>query len=143
MPWTSARRSATWCGCTRRVYRPLLIALDVALAPTTVRADVAAELARLLSSGWLADGTPALFNPAKLGFATPVYSSPIIAATHGVAGVRSAVLRRFGFLGEPQPAGDAAIAASLTRRRARDRPTRQRPDAAEHGYALVTLEGGR
>jgi predicted phage baseplate assembly protein len=124
-------------------YRPLVIELEVALATTAVRADVAAALARLLSSGWLADGTPALFSPARLGFATTVYSSPIIAATHGVAGVRSAVLKRFGFLGEPKPPAGAAIAAALTVAALEIVRLDNDPALPGNGYALVTLEGGR
>jgi predicted phage baseplate assembly protein len=124
-------------------YRPLVVALDVTLSPGTIRREVAHHLARLLSGGWLPDGRPALFNPANLAFATPVYSSPILAAVHAVAGVDAVTLTRFGFLDQPAAPG-AAVAGSelrvamLEMARLDNDPTRP-----EHGYALVTLEGGR
>ena len=97
-------------------YRPLVVALDVTLSSATIRREVAHHLARLLSSGWLPDGTPALFNPANLAFATPVYSSPIIAAVHAVAGVDSVTLARFGFLDQPAAAGSTAVGSGAARR---------------------------
>jgi predicted phage baseplate assembly protein len=121
-------------------YRPLLLALDVTLAPGTIRRQIAHHLARLLSSGWLHDGTPALFNPANLAFATPVYSSPIIAAVHAVTGIESVTLTQFGFLDEPAT-GSAASGlqfGTLEIARLDNDPTRP-----EHGYALVSLTGGR
>ena len=93
--------------------------------PRTIRREVAHHLARLLSSGWRPDGTPALFNPANLAFATTVYSSPIIAAAHAVAGVASVTLTRFGFL--DQPASRPGGRPELTLRDARDRAPGQRP----------------
>ena len=124
-------------------YRPLVVALDVTLSPATIRREVAHHLARLLSNGWRPDGTPALFNPANLAFATPVYSSPIIAAVHAVPGVASVTLTRFGFL--DQAAGTGAAAAGLELRFATLEIPRldNDPTQPEHGYALVSLEGGR
>jgi predicted phage baseplate assembly protein len=121
-------------------YRPLLLELDVTLAPDTIRRQIAHHLARLLSSGWRHDGTPALFNPANLAFATTVYSSPIIAAVHAVTGIDSVTLTRFGFLDEPA-AGSAASElpfGTLEIARLDNDPTQP-----EHGYALVSLTGGR
>jgi len=124
-------------------YRPLVVVLDVTLSPATIRREVARHLARLLSNGWLPDGTPALFNPANVAFATPVYSSPIIAAVHAVPGVASVTLTRFGFL--DQPAGTGAVAAGSELRFTALEMARldNDPTQPEHGYALVSLEGGR
>jgi predicted phage baseplate assembly protein len=123
-------------------YRPLVVAFDVTLSPGTIRREVAQHLARLLSNGWRPDGTPSLFNPANLAFATPLYSSPIIAAVHAVPGVTSVRLKRFGFLDQPVMAGSAASPelsfAALEIPRLDNNPTQP-----EHGYALVSLEGGR
>jgi predicted phage baseplate assembly protein len=124
-------------------YRPLLIVLQVALAPTAIRAGISYELARLLSSGWRADGTPALFNPAELGFAKTVYSSPILAAVHAVDGVESVTLTRFGFLDHAAAAGAPAVAEELTFGTLEIARLDNDPIWPEHGYALVTLEGGR
>lgn len=118
-------------------YRPLVVALDIALSPGTIRREVAHHLARLLSSGWLPDGTRALFNPANLAFAAPVYASPIIAAVHAVTGADSVTLTRFGFLDEPTATAELPVGALEIARLDND-PTRP-----EHGYALVSLEGGR
>jgi len=123
-------------------YRPLVVTLDVTLSPAAIRREVAHHLARLLSSGWLPDGTPALFNPANLAFATPVYSSPIIAAVDAVPGVASVTLTRFGFL--DQPAAGATAAGSELRFATLEMPRLDNdPSQPERGYALVSLEGGR
>ena len=124
-------------------YRPLVVALDVTVSPGAIRREVAHQLARLLSSGWLPGGQPALFNPVNLAFATPVYASPIIAAVHAVADVTSVTLTRFGFGDQPERAGPAAVSselrfASLEMARLDNDPTHP-----EHGYALISLEGGR
>ena len=121
-------------------YRPLVVALDVTLAHGTIRREVAHQLTRLLSSGWLPDGTPALFNPANLAFATPVYSSPIIAAVHAVTGVESVTLTRFGFLDKPAAASAASELRFGTLEIAR---LDNDPTQPEHGYALASLKGGR
>jgi predicted phage baseplate assembly protein len=121
-------------------YRPLLVELGVTLAPGTIRREVKHHLARLLSSGWLPDGTPALFNPANLAFATPVYSSQIIAKIHDVPGVDSVTPTRFGFLDEPATGGAVPELRFKTLEIAR---LDNDPTQPEHGYAHVTLKGGR
>jgi predicted phage baseplate assembly protein len=121
-------------------YRPLLLELDVTLAPGTIRREIAHHLARLLSSGWLHDGSPALFNPANLAFATSVYSSPIIAAVHAVTGIDSVTLTQFGFLDEPAAGGAATELPFGTLEIAR---LDNDPTQPEHGYALMSLTGGR
>ncbi len=124
-------------------YRPLAVALDVTLRPAAIRREVAHHLARLFSNGWLTDGTPALFNPAKLAFGATVYSSPVIAAVHAVPGVASVTLTRFGFLDQPAGTG-AAVAGSELRLAALEIARLDNdPTQPEHGYALVSLEGGR
>jgi predicted phage baseplate assembly protein len=124
-------------------YRPLIVALGVTLRPATIRRDVANHLARLLSNGWQPDGTPALFNPVNLAFATPVYSSPIIAAVHAVAGVASVTLTRFGFLDHPAGPGSPAVSTELPFGTLEIARLDNDPTHPEHGYALVSLEGGR
>ena len=123
-------------------YRPLAVALDVTLTPTAIRRDVAHHLARLLSDGWLPDGTPALFNPANLAFAAPVYASPIVAAVHAVAGVTAVTLTRFGFLDQPA-AGPAAPSPEVRFGTLEMARLDNDPAHPEHGYALVSLEGGQ
>ena len=124
-------------------YRPLVVELDVTLGPATIRREVAHQLARLLSDGWLPDGTRALFNPANLAFAAPVYSSPIIAAVHAVPGVASVTLTRFGFLDEPAGTGAAVAGPELRFAALEIARLDNDPTQPEHGYALVKLEGGR
>jgi hypothetical protein len=120
-------------------YRPLVVALDVTLSPGTIRREAAHHLARVLSSGWLPDGSPALFNPVNLAFAAPVYSSPVIAAVHAVAGVASVTLTQFGFLDQPAAAPVPELRFGTLEIARLDND----PAHPEHGYALVSLEGGR
>jgi predicted phage baseplate assembly protein len=124
-------------------YRPLIVELNVALQPDAIRAVAAAHLARLLSSGWLPDGTAALFNPEGLAFAGTVYVSPIIAGVHAVAGVQSVTLTRFGFLDAPPATTATEAAASLTVGTLELARLDNDPAKPERGYALVKLEGGR
>ena len=134
-----ARRIAHHVRVVPPRYRPLVLVADVALWPDAIRFELAHRLARVLSSGWTAAGTPALFNPERLAFAAPVFASPIVAALQGVAGVASATITRFGFL-DPPPAGAAAELNLGTLEIARLDNDPARP---EHGYAVINLEGGR
>ena len=113
------------------------------LGPGVIRREVAHRLARLLSNGWLPDGQPALFNPANLAFATPVYSSPIIAAVDAIAGIVSVTLTQVGFLDQPVAAGATPGASELHLGTLEIARLDNDPAHPEHGYALVSLEGGR
>ena len=128
-------------------YRPLVVALDVTLTPAAIRREVTHHLAHLLSNGWLPDGTPALFHPANLAFAAPVYASPIVAAVQAVAGVTAVTLTRFGLLDQPVAASAAAgpLTAGPVVRFGTLEMARLDNDPAhpEHGYALVSLKGGQ
>ena len=120
-------------------YRPLLIELDVTLEPDTIRATAASQIAALLSDGWLADGRPALFNPERVDFGQSVYASAVVAAVQDVGGVTATELRRFGFVGDAQTAQPPVLhVGPMELVRLDNDPTH--PD---HGYAVVTLEGGR
>ena len=124
-------------------YRPLVLTLTATLAPDAIRADLGGLLARLLGSDWMPDGTPALFNQQRLAFGVTIYASPIIAAVHDTPGVIAVALRGLGFVGETVVPGRAVPTDGLALRplelpRLDNDPTRR-----DHGYALVTLEGGR
>ncbi len=125
-------------------YRPLLIALDVTLAPNAVRAAVGDELAALLSSGWMSDGSPALFNPERIGFGQSVCASAVIAAAQRVDGVVSVLLERFSFIGDPyqitsvdSPRTALHVGGMEIVRLDND------PANPAGGYAVVSLQGGR
>jgi Baseplate J-like protein len=124
-------------------HRPMVIGLDVSLTQDTIRWVIRARLARILSSGWLADGTAAVFNPVNLSFGQTLYASPVIAAVHGVTGVASVTLTRFGFVGDPIPPANATAPDSLALNPLEFARLDNDPADPEHGYALVTLRGGR
>jgi predicted phage baseplate assembly protein len=124
-------------------YRPLVVELEVTLAPGAIRAEVAAQLARMLGSGWMPDGTPALFNPEQLAFGQPIYPSPIVAAVHGVQGIQAATLTGLRYAEQPAPAGRASAPGTLSLRALELARLDNDPDRPEHGYALVTIGGGR
>jgi predicted phage baseplate assembly protein len=120
--------------------RPLEIHLDVNLEGTAFRRSVYGDLMRLLSSGWLASGAPALYNPAVLDFGQTIYASQILAAVQQVGGVASVALTRFGFVGDPITAlvpGTLALGALEMGQLEND------PSTPSRGYAIVTLRGGR
>ena len=124
-------------------YRPLVVALNVDIGPDVVRADVTAALTALLGSGQQADGTPGLFNPQRMGFGQPVYASPIVAAAQDVPGVDAVVLTRFGFLGPPGEPVSARIPERLRLHPSEIARLDNDPEAPEHGYAVINLQGGR
>ena len=124
-------------------YRPLVVALNVDIGADVVRADVTAALTALLGSGQQADGTPGLFNPQRMGFGQPVYASPIVAAVQDVPGVDAVALTRFGFLGPPGAPVSARIPERLRLRPSEIARLDNDPEAPEHGYAVINLQGGR
>ena len=120
-------------------YRPLVIELDVMLEPDTLRAGVEAELATLLSDGWLADGLPALFNPARIDFGVAIHASAVVAAVQDVDGVTLAELKRFEFLDDARGALSPTLqVGAMELVRLDNDPTRP-----ENGYAVLWIEGGR
>ncbi len=124
-------------------YRPLVVTLNVDIGADVVRADVTAALTALLGSGQQADGTPGLFNPQRMGFGQPVYASPIVAAAQDVSGVEAVVLTRFGFLGPPGEPVAGPIPERLRLRPSEIARLDNDPEAPEHGYAVINLQGGR
>jgi hypothetical protein len=79
-------------------YVPLDVGLSICVTPGWLRGQVEAALLSVLGAGWRADGTPALFNPANVGFGQGVYASPIIAAAQAVNGVVDVQLTRLARL---------------------------------------------
>jgi hypothetical protein len=77
---------------TQGKYVPLLLVLNVTVAKGFVRGHVRQALMAVLGSGRTPSGGLAPFNPDKLGFGTPIYGSPLIAAAVGVTGVHSAAI---------------------------------------------------
>jgi predicted phage baseplate assembly protein len=124
-------------------YRALVVELEVTLAPSAIRTEVAAQLASMLGSGWMPDGTPALFNPQRLAFAQTIYPSPIIAAVHDVDGIQAARLTGLRFAGQRAASGRATAPGALSLRALELARLDNDPDHPEHGYALVTIGGGR
>nr|MDQ6947340.1 baseplate J/gp47 family protein [Actinomycetota bacterium] len=124
-------------------YRPLVIGLNVDVGPDMVRAEVTSEVAAVLSSGWQTDGTPGLFNPRRMGFGEAVFASAVVAAVQDIAGVAAVELTRLGFLRPPgatvppQPPQYLRLRPSEIARLDND------PDAPEHGYTIINLQGGR
>ena len=138
----SARRIGHVVRVHPPLYRPLVIELEVALAPTAVRADVAAELARLLASGWLADGTPALFSPAQ----ARLRDHRLLEPDHrGHARRRGRALRGPEAVRLPRRT-EAAAGTRRSPRRSRSERSRScgsttTPRCPGNGYALVDARG--
>ena len=124
-------------------YRPLAVELNVGIEPDVVRADAMAALTAVLGSGWQADGTPGIFSPELVGFGQPVYASLIVAAAQDVPGVQIVVLTRFGFLGPPEIPVPARIPEVLRLKPSEIARLDNDPDAPEHGYVTINLQGGR
>ena len=128
-------------------YRALIIGAQVTITADARRADVAAELTQRLSSGWLPDGSTGLFNPQRLGFGAPVYASAIISAAQAAPGVIAVVLERLCFVGDPEARPSAPAPAAVPDQLEIGPMEIARldndPDAPQHGWATITLAGGR
>ena len=77
---------------TQGEYAPLLLVVEVTVAPGYSQGHVRAGLLSALGSGTTTDGGLAPFHPDKLTFGTPIYGSPLVAAAQAVPGVRSVTI---------------------------------------------------
>jgi predicted phage baseplate assembly protein len=124
-------------------YRGVVVGFEITLNDDTIRRLFAEQVALALSSGWLPNGTAAVFNPVNLSFGQTLYASPVIGAVHALAGVEAAVMTRFGFVGEPIPAPSASVPDALTLGALEFPRLDNDPADPWRGYALVELKGGR
>lgn len=124
-------------------YRGIVVKFEVTLTHDTIRWVFAEHVAQALSGGWLPDGTPTVFNPVNLSFGQTLYASPVIGAVHALVGVESAVMTRFGFVGDPIPPVSASIPEALQLGALEFPRLENDPADPERGYALVILKGGR
>ncbi|HEY1425693.1 MAG TPA: hypothetical protein VGF50_03395 [Caulobacteraceae bacterium] len=129
-------------------YVALDLGLSVCVKPLYLRAHVEQTVRRLLGTGFLADGSPALFNPDSLTFGQAVFVSPVIAAVQGAPGVLEAQLTRLDRLvpGRPPPTaqpdsipsgGRLVLGPSEIARLDQD------PNAPGNGRLTLLLRGGR
>lgn len=124
-------------------YRGVVVGFEITLDDDTIRRVFAQQVAQTLSSGWLADGTPAVFNPVNLSFGQTLYASPVIGALHALAGVETAEMTRFNFVGEPVPAPSSSVPDALPLSALEFPRLDNDPADPWRGYALVELKGGR
>ena len=129
-------------------YVSLDLGLSICLKPLYLQAQVAALVRRLLGTGVLPDGTPALFNPDRLTFGQAVYLSPIVAAVQSVPGVLEVQVTRLARLvpGRPPPlATPDSVPASGMLPLGPSEIARldQNPNAQGDGRLTLLLRGGR
>jgi hypothetical protein len=77
------------------IYVPLEVEIDVCVAPDHFRAHVEEALLMALSNRTFPDGTLGFLHPDHFTFGQPLYVSRLHTAIEAVAGVDSAVIRRF------------------------------------------------
>ncbi len=75
-------------------YAPLDLGLSICVKPRYLRAQVESLLRQRLGTGFLPDGSPALFNPDQLTFGKAVRLSPIVAAAQTIPGVMEVQVTR-------------------------------------------------
>jgi predicted phage baseplate assembly protein len=123
-------------------YRSLFLALAVQLETWAIRSDVADSLGQLLGNQWRADGSPALFNPSRLGFGQPVQASAIIAAVQLLPGIQMVSIEGFA-LDRPEPGSAPAIGSRVVPGPLDIIRLDNDPQHPAHGRATVRLQGGR
>lgn len=120
---------------------PVDLALWVCVAGDVVRADVEAEIRRLLSSRLLPGGRRGWFHPDRWSFGEPLHLSPVLALVQGVDGVVAVDATAFHRFGRA-PAGerDAGVlrVGPVEVIRLDDDPS-----FPERGRLTLDVEGGR
>lgn len=123
------------------VFVSLDIALNVCVRAHYFRADVEAQLLRVLGNGVLADGRRGLFHPDNLSFGQSVFISQIYAAARQVAGVDAVEATRFRRLGR---ADDLCLRTGVMHLARLEIPRLDNdPDFPEHGVLTITPFGGK
>jgi predicted phage baseplate assembly protein len=122
-------------------YCPIAITLTVELDTYAIRDTVREQIAELLGSGTLADGTPAFFSPTRFSFGDALYQSALVAAVQEVDGVVSVPVASAQLLTPIR--GTAAASDSISVSPTDIIRCDNDPSAMEHGSAELTLVGGR
>jgi hypothetical protein len=119
---------------------PLLIQMSVCVQPDYVATDVEQALLAVFSSQVQPDGTPGLFNPARLELGQPFYVSPLIAAAQAVDGVASVQILTFER--QDQPSDEGLLAGVLIPQRLEFFVLDNDPNYPERGRFELTVQGG-
>ncbi|HEU5003835.1 MAG TPA: baseplate J/gp47 family protein [Actinomycetota bacterium] len=120
---------------------PLHVAMDVCVQPGYVAAGVRQALRDVFSAGTLPDGSPGLFNPARLNLGQPFYLSPLYAAAQAVDGVRSVEVTAFER--QDRPGGSGLAQGVLTPERLEFFLLDNDPNFPERGRFDLSVAGGR
>jgi predicted phage baseplate assembly protein len=122
-------------------YVSLEIKLRVCVDPDYFVADVEKWLLRVLGSGTLPNGDPALFAPGRFKLGQTVYLSPIYTAARTVAGVQSVDADVFQPVGVTTPVflerGEIPLGAFQVARMDND------PSRPANGQLTIALCGGK
>ena len=123
---------------------PLDIALTICVEPHHLRGDVERAARRLLGSGLLADGSPAMFHPDELSFGQNVAASRIVAAVQALPGVAHVELTRLARLFAPQAEATATRNANVIAIAPDEVPQLDaNPNFPERGLLELEMRGGR
>jgi predicted phage baseplate assembly protein len=120
---------------------PLHVAMDVCVQPDYIAADVRRALLEVFSAATLPDGSPGLFNPARLNLGQPFYLSPLYAAAQAVDGVRSVEITAFER--QDRPGGSGLARGVLTPERLEFFLLDNDPNYPERGRFDLSVAGGR
>jgi hypothetical protein len=122
-------------------FVPVELEIAVCVDPGYFRADVGRAVRDVLGRGTLPDGRRGLFHPDEFTFGEPVFLSRVYAAVQGVAGVRSAEVRRFRRQGDP--ATDARDTGELLMGRLEVARLDDDPSHPDRGVLRLAMQGGR
>ena len=98
------------------------------------------ELQTVFGRGTLANGGPAMFNPANLGFGLSIYQSRLIAAAQGVTGVKTVTVLRLARLLD---SGTSTAPDVLKLGPLEVAQLDNDPSAPQHGRLRLKMAGGR
>ncbi len=120
---------------------PLDIHLEICVAPSALRSEVAAAVRTALRPTGPADGSPGFFHPDRLTFGTPLYLSVLVATVMAVKDVASVTPRRFQRLGR-RDAGELR-AGVIRPAEAEILELADDPNFPERGRLTLNMGGGR
>ncbi len=138
-------RSYTQLGYDLRIeapeYLPLELEIEVCVCPDHFRADVAEDVALVLSNRVLADRTLGFFHPDQFTFGQTLYVSRLYAAVTSVEGVCSATVTKLQRQGA-EPDGELER-GSITPGRREILRLDNDPNFPENGSLLPIMRGGK
>jgi hypothetical protein len=119
----------------------LRIEMNICVDPGYFQADVETALVGLFTTGNQCTGQSGMLNPENFTFGQTIYTSPFIAAAHGVEGVVSVTMTKFQRMDDPS--ADGVTQGYLTMGRLEMARCDNDPNRLDRGIFVLHMDGGK